>query len=804
LGAVGLVLGAEFRRRWRAWLTLAVLIAISGGLVLAAAAGARRTAAAFPRFVAAHGYDALVFNLQPLPGVAALPEVASATTAAGPINGQMTCACTHDINNTSNLQILAFSPTALGRVVNLIAGRMPIQSSPDEVLASYNLEHDYGVRLGTVIHTPFFAPSQLQAALGGADVAPAGPTVSLRVVGIEAAEPEFPSGTVTNYDLFTTQAFDRAVGQGAASGTEYLVRLRHGAADLPRFGADINAMHPLFFQNEDANATAVAASIHPQAVGWWVLAALAALAAFAVVGQALSRQSVVESEEYPTLTALGLRRRELVVIGTARNLFVALVGAVGAVVVAFVLSPLIPVGEARLAESSTGFAFDPMVLLLGALATLVVVLALGVWPAVRASQVRIGDDRALDAHPSSIVARLASAGAPPSAVIGVRRALERGRGAASVPVGTALFGAALAVMALSATTVFGASLSHLTATPALYGDAYQVLFSNLAQGDPATELTALEHDGAITGIMIGTREQVSVNGVSVYGIAATAVRGPLLLSRVGGRLPAGDGDVALGTTTLRKVGAHVGSVVRVTAQLPTGGARTAAFRVVGTASFPGQFGLGGLGTGAAFTLAGYQNAVCPDGPTRNDCRSAYHANQKFAVMATATSGAKGRADITRYVNTYQGSAARPIVPTSLVNFGEAVNFPLILGLMLALFGVATLTHVLVVSVARRRHEVGLLKALGFVNGQVRAAVRWQATAVAFVGIIGGVPLGVAVGQAAWRAFASNLGAVPVAIVPVGLIAALALGIVVVANLLALAPALAAARSKTAGQLLRPQ
>jgi ABC-type antimicrobial peptide transport system permease subunit len=98
----------------------------------------------------------------------------------------------------------------------------------------------------------------------------------------------------------------------------------------------------------------------------------------------------------------------------------------------------------------------------------------------------------------------------------------------------------------------------------------------------------------------------------------------------------------------------------------------------------------------------------------------------------------------------------------------------------------------------------LLKALGFVNGQVRAAVRWQATAVAFVGIIGGVPLGVAVGQAAWRAFASNLGAVPVAIVPVGLIAALALGIVVVANLLALAPALAAARSKTAGQLLRPQ
>ena len=227
------------------------------------------------------------------------------------------------------------------------------------------------------------------------------------------------------------------------------------------------------------------ASIHPQAVGWWVLAVLAGLAGLAVIGQALGRQSVVESEEYPTLAALGLPRRQLVVLGTARNLLVALAGATGAVVVAFALSPLTPVGEARLAEPSTGLAFDPLVLLLGALAIVVVVLVLGVWPAVRASRVRIGDDRVPDTHPSSIVAQLAATGAPPSAVIGVRHALERGRGAASVPVGTALFGTALAVLALCATAVFGASLSHLTATPALYGEDYQVMFVNNGQtGQP--------------------------------------------------------------------------------------------------------------------------------------------------------------------------------------------------------------------------------------------------------------------------------------------------------------------------------
>jgi len=58
------------------------------------------------------------------------------------------------------------------------------------------------------------------------------------------------------------------------------------------------------------------------------------------------------------------------------------------------------------------------------------------------------------------------------------------------------------------------------------------------------------------------------------------------------------------------------------------------------------------------------------------------------------------------------------------------------------------------------------------------------------------------GQAVWRAFATNLGAVPVSVVPAEVILALGLGVLVVANLLAVAPAVAAARSKTTDQLLR--
>jgi ABC-type lipoprotein release transport system permease subunit len=171
-------------------------------------------------------------------------------------------------------------------------------------------------------------------------------------------------------------------------------------------------------------------------------------------------------------------------------------------------------------------------------------------------------------------------------------------------------------------------------------------------------------------------------------------------------------------------------------------------------------------------------------------------------LARATSGPKGQADIARYVA--QGSANRPTIPTSLVNFGEAVNFPLILGFVLALFGVATLLHLLVVSVVRRRREVGLLKALGFVNAQVAATVLWQATTVALVGVIIGIPLGIVVGRVVWNAFATNLGAVPVATIPGVTIAVLAIAVVVVANALAVIPALTSARGRSAGQLLRTE
>jgi hypothetical protein len=135
LEAVWLVLRAEVRRRWRSWLAIALLISLVGGFVLAAAAAAagRRTESAFPRFVAAHGFDAVVYANVPVPKVAELPGVTSVQRFVLTYNGQPTCACIPPMTNATDLSVVAVT----GRSpFNLVSGHLPDPSAPDQVLAS--------------------------------------------------------------------------------------------------------------------------------------------------------------------------------------------------------------------------------------------------------------------------------------------------------------------------------------------------------------------------------------------------------------------------------------------------------------------------------------------------------------------------------------------------------------------------------------------------------------------------------------------------------------------------------------------
>ena len=91
----------------------------------------------------------------------------------------------------------------------------------------------------------------------------------------------------------------------------------------------------------------------------------------------------------------------------------------------------------------------------------------------------------------------------------------------------------------------------------------------------------------------------------------------------------------------------------------------------------------------------------------------------------------------------------------------------------------------------------MLKSLGFTRRQVRHAVAWQATTIVAIALLIGLPTGIAGGRWAWHIFAAQLGvlpepAVPLATIFIAIPAALAL-----ANLIAAAPARAAARIQSA-------
>src|ERR1700722_1418951 len=136
--AVRLVLRARLRQAWKSWAALGGLVALAGGLVMAAAMTGRRTAAALPAFTARYGYDAAIYSSHPL-ARASLPEVSAMTYVRAPFAAAVRCpACTRPIGYGS-FAIFEVPPGKVASTLKLMAGRLPDQSDPGEVLASYSL-----------------------------------------------------------------------------------------------------------------------------------------------------------------------------------------------------------------------------------------------------------------------------------------------------------------------------------------------------------------------------------------------------------------------------------------------------------------------------------------------------------------------------------------------------------------------------------------------------------------------------------------------------------------------------------------
>jgi ABC-type lipoprotein release transport system permease subunit len=136
-------------------------------------------------------------------------------------------------------------------------------------------------------------------------------------------------------------------------------------------------------------------------------------------------------------------------------------------------------------------------------------------------------------------------------------------------------------------------------------------------------------------------------------------------------------------------------------------------------------------------------------------------------------------------------------PAEIVNYQSTGATPAVLASGLAAGAVIALGLTLVASVRRRRRDLALLKTLGFTQRQLAGAVAWQASVAAIVGVIVGVPAGIALGRWLWTLFARAIFAVPEPSVPVTQVVLVALGALVLANVVAAIPGRLAARTSTA-------
>jgi putative ABC transport system permease protein len=777
-------LRSELRSRWRTWLSLTLMLGLFGGAVIAIAAGARRTDSAYQRFLVwSHAPDVEVprftssisngvFGLVTMKDVEALPQV------AGSARLRLYQTTTDE---TVNAPADARFYQTFSRL-KYLEGRPP--KGADEVALNWLEAQKQGIGIGDTIHLSFPPTNR-----SGIDHVV---RVPLRVVGLEAGPGGFPPTLTDTPTPIVSRAFDEK-WRGELTVIDVAgVRLRNGFADIPAFLQGIARLthgKPLFTLRQDTQAANVERSFHLQAIALWLMAGLTALVVLLVFSQTLARQTFLESGENPTLSSLGMTRSQLLAIALMRVGIVAVGAALIAAIVAALASPIFPTGVARVAEPHPGFHLDLTAVGVGALAILVITAMFSVIPAWRAATRKAEAGGAETERPSTIANTMAKTGISATGAAGVRMALERGRGRTAVPVRTAIAGVTVGIAALTAALTFGASLDHLLGTPRLYGVTWNVqTYANLDFNTHKNEQDLIRGVRGVPGVAaygLGTVGLgLAVDGVPADGLAVYHEAGGVEPPILQGRAPSRAREIALGAKTLDQLHKHIGDTVDVGIY----GAEAKPMKVVGVAVTPpvgdvGQFGKGGL---IDYRSAQY---LVPGAPAAD------------TLLVRTTPGADpeavGHAIAARIPKDDNVEISLPTQPTDLVNFGRVQNFPLYLAILVALMAAATLAHVLVTSIRRRRRDLAILKTIGFQRGQLTWTVAWQATTLSLLALAIGIPLGVVVGRWLWTAFSDQLGILPSPAVPIAAVLLTVPATLLLANLIAYLPGRAAGRVQAA-------
>ncbi len=810
------------RANWRSCWRLALVVALVGGLLgavaLSALAGARRTDSAYGRYLrSVNASDVLVDVPGPvLPVIREIEHEPGALSTAAwlGLNGQPVIdGRIDDSFLTDGIAGSLDGEFYRQDKLTVLAGRLPPPTATGDVVLTPSLASAFHLTVGDHMTWEFYRNVVVDGVPGAASLAG---RVTFLVAAIAGMAPaltdQFDDPANAILPPAATARYLDEFGFGWVA-----MRLRGGDAGVPALerrlaslAASLTARYKvpvsLTIRRMDVVHAEAQQAIEPQAIALVMLGGLAALAMLVLVAQGLAQLLSRSAADAPTLRAIGASRADAAAVAGAPGAAAVLVAVLFSVGGAIALSPLAPVGPVRRYDPVRGVQADWLVLgaggavLLVLLAALVALLA---WRAVRQKH------QVPAIRPAAVVTAASRTGLPVAAVAGMRQALERGAGRLRDPVRATLTGSVVAVTALVAALVFGASLTGLVTHPARYGWNWTLLIQ--AEGGwgnwaPATIDKLVSHQPGVTGWSEFGFGQLGIRGteVPVMGLLRHAGVRAVDPPTTSGHPLTGPGQIEFGTVTMRQLGLSIGDRVRIGT-----GSHRRELTVVGTVTLP-SFGGGladhvSLGRGAMMnegTLLAVQGL--PPDSARFVARASTSYPSAAAIDVSSRADARALAARITAANpdgtpggTYQ---LGPQLGAPVINASQMGSQPLALAIGVAVAAVLALGLAILASVRRHRRDLALLKALGLRPRQVRAVIAWQTSTILVIATIAGVPLGIVAGRWAWTSFATAIGVVPSAAVPAASLVIGVAALFVAGNLLASGPALIAARIAPAATL----
>jgi hypothetical protein len=818
---------ATFHDRWGGYLTIVLLVGLLGGLAMGAIAGARRTQSSYPTLLArtnssdlfgltgvynpaiglTHGYDpALMRTISRLPYVKDVKDLVELNLLPLKPNGSPLLAA----EGQAMIASVNGEEFTQDRLI-VTNGRMPDPRRSNEFIMESATAKIFGFHLGQVVTFLGFSNKQtalLQSVSPSTLVKKVKPVLRIKVKLVGAGVIQASNLMQDQVDsahsgvvLFTPALADRLL-KCCVNTTLSALQLDGGAIHETDVENELTRVLPKVLPIDFTQLSGIEAkaeqTIKPESIALGAFGIIAALALLVIAGQVIGRRLRFNANDVEVLRALGA--------GPVTTYVDGLIGIFGAIVAGSLLTGLVAVGLSPLALLGpirpyipNGVNFDWTVLGVGLAVVAVGLSSVAVAVAIHSVPRHTSPRHDWSGHHGSRAARAAaSANLPVSAVTGIRLALEPGSGRNTVPVRSAILGAVFAVVIVTSTIIFGASLQTLVSKPSLYGWnwTYEMNGGGGLGDIPAAAAAKLLNQSryvqAWAGVYFGNL-QIDGQTVPVMGASPRSAVAPPLLS---GHAFDGTGQVVLGAVTMAQLHKRVGDTVEVRSSAKV----TTRLRIVGTVTLP-TIGIGGethleMGNGALLWYklipAGQRNLYdVPPGPNAILIRVKPGANQtaafkSFSAILTKLGG-----------NSNGGQVVGVQRPAQIINYGSLGSVPTVLGGALAGGAVAALGLTLVASVRRRRRDLALLKILGFTKRQLAAAIAWQSSVAVGIGTLVGVPLGIILGNFIWDLFAREINAVPQPTVPVLSVVLIVIGGLVLANVVAAIPGRIAARTPTA-------